>query len=378
MIQSWHDREISGGREWKDKIDKNLEAAQIILLLIGANFLASDYCYDIEMTRALEKHKLHQVRVVPIIIRPVDWQGAPFSELQALPENAEPVTTWSNVDAAWTDVAKGIRRVVEEIQDELKSVTDLSDPISETDTVAKVTYVAKEPEGKKPVDIFIGDAGFDEQSRIATVGCLVLESADLINQGVEKIREDLLSDPFIRGIPGTESALKKNGFRYLTDDPEVHTRFIEALREFMFMAYICFADREILKSDKTTDDSIYYRLYGRLIYERLRANKSRSINIWLAKKLNHRLGAIQQITTAQVAEIARRDRVGVLSTPMVCMAGVNELCFAVADYTICVVQQRLADPNSILARDFEKIRSKVRVIHNFETGEFYTRENPLP
>ena len=67
------------------------------------------------MKRALEKHEAGEVRVIPVIIRPVDWSGAPFSKLQALPKDAKPVTSWSNRDEAWTDVARGIRKAVEEI-----------------------------------------------------------------------------------------------------------------------------------------------------------------------------------------------------------------------------------------------------------------------
>ena len=77
-----------------DAIDEHLEAADVVLLLISADFLASDYCYDTEMKRALEKHKAGKARVIPIIIRPVDWKGAPFGELQALPKNAKAVTSW--------------------------------------------------------------------------------------------------------------------------------------------------------------------------------------------------------------------------------------------------------------------------------------------
>ena len=115
IIHGWHDRRITAGTEWANAIDNNLEASQIILLLISANFLASDYCYDKEMKRALEKHATGESRVIPIIIRSVDWSGAPFSHLQVLPKDAKPVASWADHDKAWTDVAKGIRKVVEEL-----------------------------------------------------------------------------------------------------------------------------------------------------------------------------------------------------------------------------------------------------------------------
>jgi len=113
VISAWHDRKIGAGTEWAKAIDDNLNAAGIILLLISADFLASDYCYDIEMQRAIARHEAGEARVIPIILKPVDWSSAPFSKLQAFPKDAKPVTTWSNRDAAFVDIAKGIRGAAE-------------------------------------------------------------------------------------------------------------------------------------------------------------------------------------------------------------------------------------------------------------------------
>jgi hypothetical protein len=115
IIQNWHDREISAGTEWAGKIDQKLNSARLILLLISPNFLGSDYCYDLEMTQAMKRHEAGDARVVPIILRPVDWNGAPFERLQALPKNAKPVTTWSNRDEAFLNIAQGIRKTVQEL-----------------------------------------------------------------------------------------------------------------------------------------------------------------------------------------------------------------------------------------------------------------------
>ena len=115
LITAWHDRHIQPGTDWSQAIDEHLERASVILLLISADFLASDYCYGIEMKRALERQKANEARVIPILLRPVDWKEAPFAYLQALPIGAKPISTWSNRDAAFTNVAAGIRRVIEEI-----------------------------------------------------------------------------------------------------------------------------------------------------------------------------------------------------------------------------------------------------------------------
>jgi hypothetical protein len=115
IIHKWHDRKILPGTEWANSIDGRLNSAQIILLLISSDFMASPYCYTIEMTRAVERHDRGEARVVPIIIRPCDWEGAPFSKLQALPTDARAVSSWPNEDEAFVDIVRGIREVVKEI-----------------------------------------------------------------------------------------------------------------------------------------------------------------------------------------------------------------------------------------------------------------------
>ena len=128
VITAWYDREITAGTEWSGKIDEHLESAKIILLLVSADFLASDYCWDVEVKRAMERHETKEARIIPIILREVDWKGAPFGKLQALPRDAEPVTNWSNRDRAFADIARGIRRAVYEfiLQEQLGNTSNNS------------------------------------------------------------------------------------------------------------------------------------------------------------------------------------------------------------------------------------------------------------
>jgi len=85
-----------------------LNTADIILLLISPNSLSDDTCYDIEIKRAMERHQAGAARVIPILLRPVDWQGALFSQLPVLPKNQQPVTSWDNRDEAFQAIAEGI------------------------------------------------------------------------------------------------------------------------------------------------------------------------------------------------------------------------------------------------------------------------------
>jgi hypothetical protein len=95
------------------EIAQRLEQSDIVLLLVSADFLASDYCYSVELRRALERHQQNLTRVVPIILRPVDWQHSPIGELKALPRDGKPVTNWRIRDAAFENVAHELRRLIE-------------------------------------------------------------------------------------------------------------------------------------------------------------------------------------------------------------------------------------------------------------------------
>jgi SAM-dependent methyltransferase len=115
LISGWHDREIAAGAEWAGEINRNLEEADIILLLVSADFIDSKYCYDVELKRAMERHASGSACIIPIILRPCDWQTAPFGKLQALPTDAKALTLWQNHDAAFADIVRGIRQVCEKI-----------------------------------------------------------------------------------------------------------------------------------------------------------------------------------------------------------------------------------------------------------------------
>ena len=112
IIAAWHDREITAGSDWAGAIDTHLNSASVILLLVSANFLASDYCYDLELGRAMQRQEAGEATVIPIILKPCDWTGAPFGKLQALPKNAKPVTKWDDRDDALLNVVQGIRTAI--------------------------------------------------------------------------------------------------------------------------------------------------------------------------------------------------------------------------------------------------------------------------
>ena len=117
LIDVWYDRDIRAGTEWEPEIQHHLNAAQMVLLLISPDFMDSDYCYGVEMQRALERHGRGEATVIPIILRPAYWHGKPLGMLQALPTNGKPVTSssWHDQDTAFYDITHGIHTVVEQL-----------------------------------------------------------------------------------------------------------------------------------------------------------------------------------------------------------------------------------------------------------------------
>ena len=125
MITGWHDRKIIPGVEWVPEIDEYLNTAEIVLLLISPSFMASNYCNEVEVRRAMERHEEKETRVIPVILQPVSWEGAPFSKLQALPDNARPVTLWKNRDQALMIIAEGIKKVAKALSEAQRKSDDL-------------------------------------------------------------------------------------------------------------------------------------------------------------------------------------------------------------------------------------------------------------
>jgi hypothetical protein len=115
LIDIWHDRKILPGTELHNEIDEHLASADLILLLVSPDFINSDYCYRREMRVAFRRHAGGHARVIPVILRPVDWAKTPIGSLLATPRDAKPVTTWHRRDDAFLEVATSIRRAAEEM-----------------------------------------------------------------------------------------------------------------------------------------------------------------------------------------------------------------------------------------------------------------------
>jgi tetratricopeptide (TPR) repeat protein len=112
QIITWYDRKILPGADWEQEIDIHFRTSDVILLLISSHFLDSEYCYSVEMQKALEMYKAGTAHVIPIILRPVDWEKTSLGKLQVLPTDGKPIVTWRDRHAAMLDVIQGIRQVI--------------------------------------------------------------------------------------------------------------------------------------------------------------------------------------------------------------------------------------------------------------------------
>ena len=115
-IITWHDRQITPGTNWDDEIKARLNAADIILLLVSADFLATDYCTQVEIPEALRRHDAGDAIVMPVILRSCAWKYTPLAAIQAYPEKAKPIKSWSDIDEAYTNVVDAVYVAATEIK----------------------------------------------------------------------------------------------------------------------------------------------------------------------------------------------------------------------------------------------------------------------
>lgn len=111
LIDIWDKSRIGAGDDWLEETENHLRTADLILLMISPDFIYSDSLNE-ELEQAIERRKLEEITVVPIILRPVDWEGTPFSKFGCLPQNRKPVKSWINIDEAFYDITNSIKSLI--------------------------------------------------------------------------------------------------------------------------------------------------------------------------------------------------------------------------------------------------------------------------
>lgn len=140
-INTWHDGQIVAGTEWENEIEDHLSTADIILLLISSDFIASDYCYDIEMRKAISRHEIGDAVIIPILLRPCDWSDLPFSKIQGLPQNGKAISSnhWKSPDFALNEVTQSIKVIVEKLRkNKTKNLKSINEVLLEKDNELRI------------------------------------------------------------------------------------------------------------------------------------------------------------------------------------------------------------------------------------------------
>ena len=145
LITDWHDREIAAGTAWQEEIDRHLLSADIVLLLVSASFIASDYCWGDEMAKALARHKEKKARVIPIILHPCRWLRTPLKLLQGIPRDNKAISLWANEHAAFDDVVTEIAKVVDDLRRSKTAEPELAEQASAVAAVASMEAAPSAP-----------------------------------------------------------------------------------------------------------------------------------------------------------------------------------------------------------------------------------------
>ncbi|MEH2080846.1 MAG: TIR domain-containing protein [Nostoc sp.] len=226
IISTWHDRKIPPGREWDGEINENLNTADIILLLVSSDFIYSKYCWDVEVTKAIERHEAEEACVIPIILRNVFWQDAPFAKLQALPKNALPIMSWSNQDDTFTNVAQGIKFAAEQLIKERQQQRFIREA-----AIVEYRQKAEEFASDGEISLVESDILKDLQEKLKltdrearAVREKVLEPYGIYKKNLDKYKQYLTSFVDEQGYPLAEKAeaeLKKFQKYYQLKDEDI-------------------------------------------------------------------------------------------------------------------------------------------------------------
>jgi len=201
LIRAWHDRRISAGSELDHTICESLEQADVVLLLLSPHFLASDYCYEREAMRALERHHAGEAVVIPVILEPCDWLYSPFRALRATPPDGKPVSQFTNINEALQQVTSDIRNVAQ-----------LVSARNRTPGVALNTEKAQQPApGLTPKAATPQSSGVREVRRTLSA---YMRAIDSIASEVELVANDAALD----GLKREFQELRKPAFQAVLHD----------------------------------------------------------------------------------------------------------------------------------------------------------------
>lgn len=303
LIKNWHDRRIVSGKNWANEISKKLEDSDIVLLLLSPDFLASDYCYEIEMKKAMEMHDSNNVKVVPIILRVCDWKNSPFSSLQGLPIDMTPVLSqeWHSIDEAFHNITEGLKELIQELFD---YAIDSNNSNQETQVLIETKIVDVELTINKDYNSFT----LQDQKKIL----LSIENFLKLNQPI-LIKTKREGSVILRFELDLENALK---LKYAIDDKLFENQSLKKLeiREKLYESEEIldkFLDLDFIELRKAVLvlRSLNHKLRQRLLHFIYKSKKVTISDIYTSLKIDQSI-ASQHVAILRRAGIVTSEREG--------------------------------------------------------------------
>jgi hypothetical protein len=231
--------------------------------------------------------------------------------------------------------------------------------------------------------MFVDESGCDHNSKILALACIITTNPEKLRREIKNLQNAILCDPILRDVSSVQNSLSTHGFHYCEDhSQEVKPRVIDLIMTLPFEAYIIYQKKDI-NFDLSQGYGWYDCLFGRLMYERLRANSEAIIQLCFEQhdnRIERRKEEISSTIKRLTTEIRERDgETKFPVVPNVVSAGKEEPCLAIADYIAAIFKdyEEMRQPGSWQARNFQRVRPKIRVIHDFTTDEFFTRTRPF-
>src|SRR5512144_466570 len=153
LIEVWHDREMLPGDTVDEEIARKLRTADLVLVLVSPSFIKSEYCWDIELKNAIERHERGEARVVPVVLRPCQWQLTPLKHLLAIPTDGRAVINWPNRDTAFDDVARGVAKLATAMRQKGSKAADPAAAGAKPAAAGTITTGAMPPSSPHPAPL---------------------------------------------------------------------------------------------------------------------------------------------------------------------------------------------------------------------------------
>lgn len=157
-IKVHHEGCINPGSEWRRNIEQFLSSADLIILLISADFIASEFCYVVELEQALMRHHAGLTHLLPVIVRDCAWQQLPIGTLRALPDRCTSVLSHPNPDQVWATLCNTLRQLLDKVGERPESRTPSTHSVPPGGGYDRALYVSN-PKYERDVINHINNPG---------------------------------------------------------------------------------------------------------------------------------------------------------------------------------------------------------------------------